>query len=92
MYLVGLLDTDACPETNDHGHVAEPLLCEAGEVGYVNEAETFEGRTFGEPFPPVPIEALSNFGSNSVIPAVENSRNACFPAAQERPQRESNPR
>ena len=59
---------------------------------YVNEAQTFEGRTFGVPFGEVPIEALSNFGSNSGIPAVDNSNRSLFSQGSERPQRESNPR
>ena len=32
---------------------------------YINEAQTFEGASFGEPFPAVPLALLSNFGSNN---------------------------
>ena len=31
---------------------------------YINEAQTFEGSSFGEPFPPVPLSLLSPFGNS----------------------------
>ncbi|MGA2448107.1 MAG: site-specific integrase [Polyangiaceae bacterium] len=59
---------------------------------YINEAETFEGQSFGEPFPTVPLSLLSIFGSNSGFVAVGNSRTQGFSRANERPQRDLNPR
>jgi integrase len=41
---------------------------------YINEAQTFEGASFGEPFPAVPPSLLSNYGSNYGFVAVDNSR------------------
>lgn len=66
---------------------------------YINEAQTFEGSAFGDPFPVVDLELLTPFpggaantGSNSVFPAVENSRRSQKQGVDERPQRDSNPR
>ncbi|HEY1696182.1 MAG TPA: site-specific integrase [Polyangiaceae bacterium] len=66
---------------------------------YINEAETFEGSAFGEPFPAVDVELLTPFPGGaantvrtSVIPAVDNAIRSRFPEESGRPQRESNPR
>lgn len=65
---------------------------------YINEAQTFEGSAFGEPFPPVDLELLTPFPGapntvrDYVIPAVDNSNRSLFPEQEGRPQRESNPR
>jgi hypothetical protein len=64
---------------------------------YINEAETFEGRAFGQPFPAVDLDLLSpfptggapNIGRNSGIPAVDNSRRSQIPGMYERPQRDT---
>lgn len=59
---------------------------------YVNEAQTFEGRTFGVPFPEVPIEALSHFPntvSTSGLSGGDNSIRSRFHDESQRPQRES---
>ena len=59
---------------------------------YINEAQTFEGSSFGTPFPAVPLERLSIYGSNSGFVAVDNSIRSQILEQTERPQRESNPR
>jgi len=59
---------------------------------YINEAQTFEGQSFGEPFPSVPVSLLSIYGSNSGFMAVENGPNPCFSRTKLRPQRDLNPR
>ena len=59
---------------------------------YINEAQTFEGERFGEPFPSVPLATLSHFGRSFGFSAVENARSPLFLRVDERPQRESNPR
>jgi hypothetical protein len=57
---------------------------------YINEAQTFEGPSFGVPFPEVPLGCLtifgSNYGSNSGIPAVDNAIRSQIPEPQGRPQ------
>jgi integrase len=58
---------------------------------YINEAEVFEGASFGSPFPAVPLMLLSIFGSTSGFVAVENSRRACFPKGAGCPQGGSTP-
>jgi integrase len=45
---------------------------------YINEAQTFEGPSFGEPFPTVPLELLSIFGSNTVSAAQYSVPNPLF--------------
>ncbi len=45
---------------------------------YINEAQTFEGQSFGEPFPGVPLPLLSIYGSNSGFMAVENGPKPLF--------------
>lgn len=57
---------------------------------YINEAQTFEGSSFGEPFPAVPLSLLSIFGSNSGFLAVGNSRRSHSTDESLRPQGESN--
>jgi hypothetical protein len=52
---------------------------------YINEAQTFEGASFGEPFPDVPLGRFSIFGSNYVTPAGENSRSSVFSEVPWRP-------
>jgi integrase len=56
---------------------------------YINEAQTFEGENFGEPFPTLPLDALCRFGSGFGVSAVENPPRPYFSQEQERPQRES---
>jgi hypothetical protein len=56
---------------------------------YINEAQTFEGSRFGEPFPAVKLSALSNFGLNIGFLAVANARHPYFPGQEQRPQGES---
>jgi hypothetical protein len=65
---------------------------------YINEAQTFEGSAFGEPFPAIDLELLTPFpgGSPNTVStfgflAVENSRDSHFHEGSGRPQRESNP-
>jgi hypothetical protein len=56
---------------------------------YINEAQTFEGERFGQPFPSVPLATLSRFGQSFGLSAVDNARSPLFPRVDERPQRES---
>jgi integrase len=58
---------------------------------YINEAQTFEGASFGEPFPPVPLALFSIFGSNTVSDAQYSAAGAVFPEQDLRPQGDSNP-
>ena len=59
---------------------------------YINEAQTFEGPRFGEPFPAVPLSAPPTFGSTIGFLAVENAGRTCFSGQEQRPQGDSNPR
>ncbi len=56
---------------------------------YINEAQTFEGATFGEVFPEVPLSLLSIFGSNNGCEATMIAKSASFPEETTCPQRES---
>jgi hypothetical protein len=58
---------------------------------YINEAQTFEGASFGTPFPEVTIERLSIFGSNSGFVAVDNSIRSQIAQPEGRPQGGSTP-
>jgi len=57
---------------------------------YINEAQTFEGASFGEPFPPVAFSALMGFGFNFGFLATAMAGGACFSAEPLRPQGDSN--
>jgi hypothetical protein len=57
---------------------------------YINDAQTFEGATFGEVFPAVPLSLLSIFGSNNGCEATMIAKSASFPEEMPCPQRESN--
>jgi pSer/pThr/pTyr-binding forkhead associated (FHA) protein len=59
---------------------------------YINEAETFEGVRFGEPFPPVALSALVGFGQSFGFLATATATGAGFSQQSLCPQGESNPR
>jgi integrase len=59
---------------------------------YVNEAQTFEGVSFGEPFPTIPLGLLSNFGSNNGFEPSIHTESPAFLGEKPCPQRESNPK
>jgi integrase len=76
------------------GDHAKKIQRAAGHSGaamtdrYINEAETFEGANFGEPFPAVPLGLLSAFRNtvpNTVPPHTIPSRNASIYGSQECP-------
>jgi len=56
---------------------------------YINEAQTFEGTRFGEPFPSIPLSALTNFGVNIGFLAGQGALPPYFPRTEERPQGDS---
>jgi integrase len=61
---------------------------------YINEAQTFEGASFGEPFPSLPLGLFSDFGGFGVgfgVSASEISRKSLKDAETLRPQGDSNP-
>ncbi len=80
------------------GDDAKKIQRAAGHSGsamtdkYINEAQTFEGRNFGDPFPKVPLSLLSNNGSNTVFQGGFLAEVASFPARHACPQGDSNPR
>ena len=58
---------------------------------YINEAQTFEGVRFGQPFPPVPISALVGFGLSFGVLATAMADGVGFSHESLRPQGESTP-
>jgi hypothetical protein len=63
----------------------------ASRIGESLSAQTFEGAGFGVPFPEVPLERLSIFGSTFGLPDVDNSIRSQKTDEQERPQGGSTP-
>ncbi|MGD0678195.1 MAG: site-specific integrase, partial [Polyangiaceae bacterium] len=59
---------------------------------YINEAQTFEGVLFGQPFPPVAISALVGFGLSFGVLATAMADGVGFSHESLRPQGDSNPR
>jgi integrase len=59
---------------------------------YINEAQTFEGVRFGEPFPLVALSALVGFGLSFGFLATAMASGACLSGNPLRPQGDSNPR
>jgi hypothetical protein len=57
---------------------------------YINEAETFEGVRFGEPFPPVALSALVGFGLSFGFLATAMANGAGFSHESLRPQGDVN--
>jgi integrase len=53
---------------------------------YINEAQTFEGEAFGEPFPAIALSTLSSFGSGFGVSAVPDLPHPAFLATESCPQ------
>jgi|SRR5580658_748709 hypothetical protein len=72
-------------------HVVHAVDCSRSTprttMRYVNEAQTFEGVSFGEPFPTIPLGLLSNFGSNNGFEPSIHAGTPAFPAEMPCPQR-----